>query len=416
MVFNKDTAINIDELSEIMRIFYFSSFIPIKALDDNLKILGCLPNLNFIDYPFTIDFEGEYRKIHDSLCQLPESNKGFLYTNNYELSYIAVSLWKNKVFKGSLIVGPFILFSPESLNIDKLIEVNKLPFSIKSELKKFYQQLNIAKHPRELYLTKFLISLIHNNLDLFDISFINNKEIQIQEYLSDVIIKNRDANYKRTPDNLIQDLYKYVRLGDLENAKKSKDKINEYEMLQLPGVEGLRNGKNLLIIFSYSLSRMVVQGGVDVDYSSNLCDSYIRSIEDCSCMAELINLSDKILEEYVKSVLKFGVTKLHPAIQKALKYIHQGLIEDLNLSDISNKVHLHPNYFSSLFKKEMGMTFQSYILKLKIQEAKRLLDYSDYSILDIALQLGFKAQSHFTSIFKEYEGCAPKEYRKKKKN
>ena len=50
-----------------------------------------------------------------------------------------------------------------------------------------------------------------------------------------------------------------------------------------------------------------------------------------------------------------------------------------------------------------------------IAEAKRLLDYTDYSILDIALHLGFKSQSHFTTTFKKFEGLTPKEYRKTKK-
>ncbi|MCM1991740.1 helix-turn-helix domain-containing protein [Oceanirhabdus seepicola] len=406
---------NIDELTEIMRIFYFSSFIPIKSLDNNLKVQGCFPSIDTQNYPFSIDFDKEYKKIHDVLLQFPESNKGFLYTNNYEVSYIAIGLWENNTFKGSLIVGPFILFSPDSLNIDKLVEINKMPFSIKGDLKKFYQQLSIVNHPRELYLTKFLFSLIHNNVDLSRISFINNKKIQTEEFVSDVIIRNREIEYKMTPDNLTQDLYNYVRLGDLENAKKTKDKINEYEMLELPGIEGIRNGKNLLIIYSYSLSRATIQGGVDIDYSSNLCNGFIRSVENCSSMNDLIALSDKMLKEYVKSVRKYGITKLHPAIQKALKIINKNLNENLNLNEISSKVHLHPNYFSSLFKKEMGITFQKYILKLRIQEAKRLLDYSDYSILDIALYLGFKNQSHFTSIFKTYEGCTPKAYKKKKK-
>ena len=57
------------------------------------------------------------------------------------------------------------------------------------------------------------------------------------------------------------------------------------------------------------------------------------------------------------------------------------------------------------------MTLTDFILGEKIEEAKRLLRYSDKSLTLIADYLGFSSQSHFTRIFKKYRGQTPREYR-----
>jgi len=402
-------------LNEIMSLFYYSSYVPITLINSDLVVQTSLPSITKVDYPFPIDNKKDYEKIHNVLTLSGSNDNGFLYTNSYRLSYIAIGLWSKDILTGCLIAGPFILFSPESININNLIEINNMPFRIKAELKAYYQQSIMINHPRELYILRLLYSLIESDVDFTNVSFINSQTINTEEVVSDIIIKNRELNLQRTPEYLTEELYRFVRLGDLKNAVETKNKINEYKVLEIPGIEGLRNGKNLMIIFSYSLSREISNAGVDLNYAENLCDSFIESIENCNTMTDLIILSDSMLKEYVSSVRKYSITKLHPAIQKALKYINNNISDNVTLSHLAKELNLHQNYLSALFKKEMGLTFQNYISKLRIQEAKRLLHYSDYSILDIALHLGFKSQSHFTTLFKKYEGDTPKEYRKIRK-
>ena len=64
-----------------------------------------------------------------------------------------------------------------------------------------------------------------------------------------------------------------------------------------------------------------------------------------------------------------------------------------------------------MFKNETGDSVSAYIRKQKIETAKRLLKYSDYSLIDIANRLSFSSQSHFIQQFRELVGMTPKKYR-----
>ncbi|MBO9675445.1 MAG: helix-turn-helix transcriptional regulator [Sphingobacteriaceae bacterium] len=77
----------------------------------------------------------------------------------------------------------------------------------------------------------------------------------------------------------------------------------------------------------------------------------------------------------------------------------------------AEELHLSPNYFGDLIKKETGSTALDYIQSKLIDEAKeRIFDHSK-TINDIATELGFKYQQHFTRLFKQKTGVTPNEYR-----
>jgi AraC-like DNA-binding protein len=59
----------------------------------------------------------------------------------------------------------------------------------------------------------------------------------------------------------------------------------------------------------------------------------------------------------------------------------------------------------------MGISLSKYIQDLKIEKAKNLLQYSDYSIVDIANYLSFSSQSHFIQVFQKKTGFTPHRYR-----
>lgn len=69
------------------------------------------------------------------------------------------------------------------------------------------------------------------------------------------------------------------------------------------------------------------------------------------------------------------------------------------------------SYLSRLFKKETGDSVSAYIREQKIEMAKNLLHYSEYSMIDIANRLSFSSQSHFIQQFRDLVGMTPKKYR-----
>ena len=74
-------------------------------------------------------------------------------------------------------------------------------------------------------------------------------------------------------------------------------------------------------------------------------------------------------------------------------------------------MNMTPNYLSSLFARQTGITIHNYIQREKIDVASRLLKFSDRPISDVSTYMGFQSQSNFSLIFRKWKGMTPSEYR-----
>ncbi|MCW3089948.1 MAG: helix-turn-helix protein [Ferruginibacter sp.] len=76
----------------------------------------------------------------------------------------------------------------------------------------------------------------------------------------------------------------------------------------------------------------------------------------------------------------------------------------------AEQLHLSPNYFGDLVKKETGKTALEYIQLKVIDLAKEKILSHNKSVSEIAYELGFKYPQHFTRLFRQHVGYTPKEY------
>ena len=81
------------------------------------------------------------------------------------------------------------------------------------------------------------------------------------------------------------------------------------------------------------------------------------------------------------------------------------------MEDLAEVLGVSASYLSRLFKKETGDSVSIYIRRQKIEMAKHLLQYSEFSMIEIANRLSFSSQSHFIQQFREIVGMTPKKYR-----
>lgn len=77
----------------------------------------------------------------------------------------------------------------------------------------------------------------------------------------------------------------------------------------------------------------------------------------------------------------------------------------------ADELHLSPNYFGDLIKKETGKSAQEYIQNKIIDVAKNKIYKTDKTVNEVAYELGFKYPQHFTRFFKQHVGQTPNEYR-----
>ncbi len=97
--------------------------------------------------------------------------------------------------------------------------------------------------------------------------------------------------------------------------------------------------------------------------------------------------------------------------EKAKQYIAENYNKEITVKAVADYVHLNPEYFTRLFKKETGVNIKDYITDCRINMAKDLLENSTLTISMIASELGYTNLSHFAYLFKRKEGITPKEYK-----
>ncbi len=99
-------------------------------------------------------------------------------------------------------------------------------------------------------------------------------------------------------------------------------------------------------------------------------------------------------------------------ISKVLEYIHSNFNKNESLDDLAEHFGVSTSHLSRLIKKETASTFTDYINKLRINEAKRLLETSDETLTSIYEKVGFNNRNTFIRLFKQIVGTTPSEYRK----
>ena len=113
-----------------------------------------------------------------------------------------------------------------------------------------------------------------------------------------------------------------------------------------------------------------------------------------------------------KSENKDALTQFETLLEEYLRSnrpIKEGLP---TVKYFADDMHLSPNYFGDMVKKEKGKTQQEHIQEKVIALSKEYLIETDKTMSEIAYSLGFQRPQHFNRFFKRMEGCTPTEYKR----
>lgn len=99
------------------------------------------------------------------------------------------------------------------------------------------------------------------------------------------------------------------------------------------------------------------------------------------------------------------------AVRLALSYIRSNYAQQLSLEQVAAEVYLTPEYFSRIFKEEMGVTFVNYLTDVRLRHSVQMLETTALRVQDVAQAVGYPNVSYFSTIFKKKYGMSPYEYR-----
>ncbi|MBS1317575.1 MAG: response regulator [Lachnospiraceae bacterium] len=127
----------------------------------------------------------------------------------------------------------------------------------------------------------------------------------------------------------------------------------------------------------------------------------------------LQEIRQKIIEMVMECVSTESVADANARskIQMAIGYIQEHFAENLTVNVLAEHYGMSPNYFSSMFKKEMSRSAVNYITELRINQARELLYHSELSVVDISKKVGYEDSQYFFRVFKKYLGMTPLQYR-----
>ena len=159
------------------------------------------------------------------------------------------------------------------------------------------------------------------------------------------------------------------------------------------------------------LSRAAIEGGATNDIILKMNNHFLKTLQEIQNLDDLCYKLQETLDAFTANMFDYIPEKNHEIIKKAIQYISQHFSEDLTLEQVAGHIHLNAAYFSSMFKQSTGSSFKEYLNMVRIEESKRLLANTDYTIIDIAIAAGFEDQSYFSKVFKKYTGLTPRQYR-----
>jgi AraC-like DNA-binding protein len=107
------------------------------------------------------------------------------------------------------------------------------------------------------------------------------------------------------------------------------------------------------------------------------------------------------------SVDNHNINRLIPA----LDYINENYRSNVSLAELAELCHYSPNYFNRLFRSTLNMTPLNYIQKRRMEDATRLLVYTDKQVKEVARETGYEDPAYFSRLFVQTYKMSPGSYR-----
>ena len=200
-----------------------------------------------------------------------------------------------------------------------------------------------------------------------------------------------------------------IKLGPSERAEQVVRQL--MERLSQTGLS-LSQCHLFLLEVVTCLVRLTRSGGVSVEEVFGKKFTGAVSISDFSSLEEL---GRWLRERCLRLHELLGRQRTDSAwrmVELAKEYIAENYTDEhLSVEALCSHIHLSPTYFSTLFKREVGMSFTAYVTQVRMDEAVRLLRETDEKTYRIAEQTGYSDPNYFSYVFKRRFGVSPSKFR-----
>ena len=237
---------------------------------------------------------------------------------------------------------------------------------------------------------------------------------KIEQALARLALENRERDFRHHTYEEDMRQYEFMVRGDPRAVEEGARMFRGPTTGTLSD-DALTNCKYLFVASVTLACRFCIEGGMAAETAYNLSDLYIRRADQCRTVEELFTIHDDMFRDYtgrMRELLREHVYSR--AVRLAMDYVEGHLHEPLGMETLAGQAGLSPAYFSTLFKRESGITASEFVRRARVDAAGQLLQYTDYSCLEIAEYLCFSSEGHMTRVFRSVTGMTPTEYRRRR--
>ncbi len=214
-----------------------------------------------------------------------------------------------------------------------------------------------------------------------------------------------------------QKLLNLIQNGNEEGLEKYfKEAENSIALKEGKLAENpIRQAKNIFIGWVTMVGKTAaIPGGLDIEQTYHLIDTYIQQCEKLQSEREILNLQYVMSMDFTKRIashkLPQGVSK---EVYACMQYIGNHINEQIGVDNVVQFSGKSRAYLFKKFKAELKIGIGEYISRRRIQEAQALLRFTNKTLTEISSYLCFSSQSYFQNVFKAQTGKTPMEYRLK---
>lgn len=205
--------------------------------------------------------------------------------------------------------------------------------------------------------------------------------------------------------NLFEDeLYKIIKERNTQFLKANKFSPDCYKYMKLLLKQKISLGESSFFDYIIStLKKNILRNGYcDIE------NHFSRPLAFASMLIKLENFCIDQIEAHSGES-----AKSYYYVKELIRYVEENFALDISSRSVEQKFFINFDYVNRIFKRIMGMNIIEYRNFLRINAAKASMLTSNKSISEIADEVGFYDKSHFSRMFKKYEGISPGEYRKR---
>lgn len=222
---------------------------------------------------------------------------------------------------------------------------------------------------------------------------------------------------KREPaiDPQVLQQYPTILSGYIQSHNRSMlaEALMELEKLLYHTDEDINSLKCTLIDIFLQVKQILCHTYSTINFPLPNNVAVIEFIQNKNYLYEIIQFFSEQFEMCIKAV---GYANVGDIMDDVLYYINHNYSENLRLESISPLFGYNSSYLGKIFNRKTGENFNSYLDRIRIENAKRLLAENKWKVYEISEMVGYKNSDYFHKKFRKYTGTTPAEYRKSLKN